>query len=80
MGKEEKLKQAFNDLLKDFINDEIKALNSGIDGDVDYVDPAEVDYDYSFCRWIEEQLDDFAEDVDWDEVKDSILKKLDAVK
>lgn len=79
MKKEEKLKEALNDLLKDFINDEIKALNSGIDDDVDYVDPAEVDYDYSFCRWIEEQLDYFAEDVDWDEVKDSILKKLDAV-
>lgn len=80
MGKEEKLKQTFHDLLKDFISDEIRALNSGIDGDVDYVDPAEVDYEYSFCRWVEEQLDSFAEGMDWDEVKDFILKNIKSFK
>ena len=77
MDTQEKLRQAFKNTLESFVQDEIKAFNSGIwDRRDGYIHPSEVDYGYIFYNWVADELANWQEDIDWDDIKNQIVEKV----
>lgn len=62
-----------DDLLKNFVRNEIKVIkNEGYEDG--FYEPSDVDYESEFCDWINKKVEHFAENVDWSDITEQITQ------